>query len=363
MNHLNVSSRTVRFALAFGLFTAALAFAADSPAAPSALKTIGKGTYGLIKVEGEIGAQFNDELLKKCLEQIEKLGIRKVILEVNSDGGLVVEEQKILRTLVEWQESKKIPITAYVRQRAYSAAAMITLGCREIYMNDAATIGAATAVSVGSGARISAVDEKFASARRATLRALVDKAGHDGRIAEAMVDMRLELWLSTEGGKISLLTGEEHQALRDKKADYKKIDPSNKLLAMTAREAKECGLVKGFAADTAAALAAIGGAGMEPDPTVAALVTRRAAAVKSVLEDYDRQIRTLKFAIDQVKDKSKTRKPLTRTELQNAQAACTRVIRLRSENLWLASRISRDFSSPPEKLLDSLRNAEQSLKK
>jgi membrane-bound ClpP family serine protease len=322
----------------------------------------GGGTYSLIKVEGEIGAQFNDELLRKCLEQHDKLGVRRLVLEINSDGGLVAEEQKIMRTLVDWQTRRKQKATAVVTGRALSAAGMIAMSCGEIYMKDGSTLGAATAVRVGGGSRLGAVDEKFASARRATIRALVDQAGHDGRLAEAMVDMGVELWLEPGAdGKARLVTGQERRAAKGGSAGARRIDASNKLLTLTSREAVEIGLARRLVTDTADALSGSESQGAAPEPTILAMVARHQAAARAVIADYERQVRSLNLAIERFGGKTAGGKPLTRTELQGAQLAVTRVIRLERENPWLSWRVSRDFSGPPQRLLDALKAAEKAL--
>ena len=101
-----------------------------------------------------------------------------------------------------------MPVYAFVNPRAYSAGALIALAAKRIYMRPGAVLGAATPVD-GQGTKAS---EKMVSAMRGEFRALAEARGLDPRIAEAMVDERVEIPGVNEGGR--LLTLSTNEAVR-----------------------------------------------------------------------------------------------------------------------------------------------------
>ncbi|MBV8066843.1 MAG: ATP-dependent Clp protease proteolytic subunit, partial [Candidatus Eremiobacteraeota bacterium] len=78
-------------------------------------------------------------LVERSVELANQEHARAIVLEVNSPGGLVDAAFRIRDALFSSQE----PVDAYVSERAYSAAALITLTARQIIMGPGASIGAA----------------------------------------------------------------------------------------------------------------------------------------------------------------------------------------------------------------------------
>ncbi|MBT6907788.1 MAG: nodulation protein NfeD, partial [Gemmatimonadetes bacterium] len=102
----------------------------------------------------------------------------------------------------------------FVNKRAISAGALISLACDKIVMTQASTMGATTPVD-GSGTKGS---DKTVSYMRAEMRATAERTGRDVKIAEAMVDERIDVpGLSAEAGRPATLTTE--QALNYQIAD------------------------------------------------------------------------------------------------------------------------------------------------
>jgi membrane-bound serine protease (ClpP class) len=96
------------------------------------------------------------------LRKAEQENFSTVILEINSNGGLVTASQEIKDALLR----SKVTTAAYVRGRALSAAALIAISCHKIFMEPGCEMGAATPIMLmGSG--VKAAEEKFVSAFRA----------------------------------------------------------------------------------------------------------------------------------------------------------------------------------------------------
>src|SRR5665213_4602936 len=107
----------LRAALWLAVFAAGLAGmagAAATPAAPS-------GQIVVIPIHGTVDGGMA-HFVARAVAQANASGAKAIVLDVNSGGGLVASAFDIRDALF----SAKMPVTAYVSQRAYSAAALIT---------------------------------------------------------------------------------------------------------------------------------------------------------------------------------------------------------------------------------------------
>jgi membrane-bound serine protease (ClpP class) len=127
-----------------------------------------------------------------------------VYLDIDTPGGRIDAAERI----VDAVSASPVPVYAFVNPRAYSAGALIALSARRIYMRPGSVLGAATPVD-GQGTKAS---EKLVSAMRGEFRALAEARGLDPRVAEAMVDERVEVPGINEGGR--LLTLSTNEAVR-----------------------------------------------------------------------------------------------------------------------------------------------------
>lgn len=139
-------------------------------------------TVLVIKVHKEIdtGLSF---FIQRQLRRAELEKISTVILEINSNGGLVTAAQEIKDALLR----SKVTTVAYIKGRALSAAALIAISCHRIFMEPGSEIGAATPVMLMGGS-VAAAEEKIVSAFKAEFRASAEARKRPVEIAEAMVD-------------------------------------------------------------------------------------------------------------------------------------------------------------------------------
>ena len=136
----------------------------------------------VIPVNGEIdkGLSF---FLQRQLRRAEKEDIKALILEVNSNGGLVTAAQEMKDALLR----SKVTTVAFVNGRALSAAALVSIACNRIYMAPGAEMGAATPIMLmGNG--VKAAEPKFVSAFAAEFSSTAEARNREPKIAEAMVD-------------------------------------------------------------------------------------------------------------------------------------------------------------------------------
>lgn len=143
-------------------------------------------------------------LVQRAIADANANGARAVVLDVNSPGGLVASAFLIRDAVF----SAKAPVIAYISERAYSAAALISLSANTIVMGPGASIGAAEPIP-GTPKTISALRAEFESTAIRNHR--------DPKIAGAMVDKNVDVPDFKRMG--SILTLNTNDALRAKIAD------------------------------------------------------------------------------------------------------------------------------------------------
>ena len=120
---------------------------------------------------------------------------------MNTFGGTLKEANEIRTMLLECPT----PTMVYININAASAGALISIACDSIYMNPAATIGAATVVDAQGEVQA----DKYQSYMRAMMRATAEATGRDPHIAEAMVDERISIKGISDSGKVLTFTASE----------------------------------------------------------------------------------------------------------------------------------------------------------
>ncbi|SES66743.1 NfeD family protein [Anaerobranca gottschalkii] len=163
----------------------------------------GKDTIFVITLEGPIDGAL-PRILKRAINEAEMSKVDLIILEINSPGGYVKEAGQIRDILV----STDIPIYAFVRNNAFSAAAFLALACDRIYMTPQGSIGDAQVILADG----QPAPEKIISAWDAQMRSLAEARGRDPEIASAMV--RIEKEIEGLVSSKELLTLTAHQAVQ-----------------------------------------------------------------------------------------------------------------------------------------------------
>ncbi len=178
----------------------------------------------------------------RSLNEAAEAGAAAAYLNIDTPGGRIDAAERISDAV----RGAPIPVYAFVNPRAFSAGALIAISANAVYMRPGAVMGAATPVD-GQGTRAS---EKMVSAMRAEFRAVAEQRGLDPRVAEAMVDERIEI---------------------------PGLTPAGELLTLTTAEALKAGYAKAQVADEAALLREVGLEGARvvvTEPNWAELVVR-----------------------------------------------------------------------------------------
>ncbi len=149
----------------------------------------------LVSIKGTIDLGLSS-YVKRALEEAVLNKAKAVILEIDTFGGRVDAAIQIRDKIL----SLNIPNVAYVKNRAWSAGALIALSAEYILIDKSASIGAAEPRPA---------DEKNISALRAEFTSTASSRGRSEDIAAAMVDKDVEINGIIKKDKILTLNAEQ----------------------------------------------------------------------------------------------------------------------------------------------------------
>ncbi|HHV63186.1 MAG TPA: nodulation protein NfeD [Firmicutes bacterium] len=152
----------------------------------------------VINIEGTIEPGLA-AYVKRAMGLAEQNGVEALVFEIDTFGGRVDAATEIRDLILD----TPIPTIGFVKGRAWSAGALITLATTHIAMAPSASIGAAEPRPV---------DEKTISALRAEFEATAEARGRDARIAAAMVDKDIEIKGLVGKGKILTMAAKDAEA-------------------------------------------------------------------------------------------------------------------------------------------------------
>ncbi len=173
-------------------------FPFDVSATPPSNKVV------IVEMSGEIDPG-QAVLVLRGLDEAEKINARAFILQMDTFGGLVFSATTMRDRIIE----SKIPTICYIKNRAWSAGALIALAHQKIVIAPGGSIGAAEPIPT---------TEKTIAAVRAEFAATATRTGRDPKAAEAMVDKTLGYKDIAKPGQILALT--DYQAKEAGYADF-----------------------------------------------------------------------------------------------------------------------------------------------
>jgi len=149
----------------------------------------------LVSIKGTIDLGLSS-YVQRVLEEAILNKAKAVILEIDTFGGRVDAAVQIRDKIINLD----IPSVAYIKNRAWSAGALIALSAKYILMDKSASIGAAEPRPA---------DEKNISALKAEFSSTALSRGRSEKIAAAMVDKDIEIENVIEKDKILTLNTEQ----------------------------------------------------------------------------------------------------------------------------------------------------------
>jgi membrane-bound serine protease (ClpP class) len=139
----------------------------------------------LIRVTEVVDPILESFLIRQTERSIDE-GANLIIFEIESPGGLLQSAESLARYIADL-EQRKIRTIAYIPDYAYSGAALVSLGCDEIYLRENARIGDAGAIAeLGKEGKFEHVPEKILGPYKEILRNLAKLKNRPPAIAEAM---------------------------------------------------------------------------------------------------------------------------------------------------------------------------------
>jgi len=158
----------------------------------------------VMEIKAEIDPRMT-RYVNLALDHAEQIEADIILIEMDTYGGILTDAKDIVDRILDL----KVPIWVYINKDAASAGALISIACDSIYMAPGASIGAATVVQGGSG---EAAPDKYQSYMRSIMRSTAEQNGRDPKIAEGMVDERVQIdSIKREGTVITFTTAEAIQ--------------------------------------------------------------------------------------------------------------------------------------------------------
>ena len=189
------------------------------PALPAAAKTYHKAA--VIHFEGPITPWLEGYFNRK-LAAAKKAGADLIVVAVDSPGGYVDESRDLAEML---RDASWAHTVAYVPDEALSGAAFVSLGCDEIVMQPGARLGDVGVIFLDQDFMFRYAPEKYKSDLVQRLRGLAIAKGRPPALAEAMVDMDVEVFRcrNKNTGSITFLSELELNNRPDS-ADWEKLE-------------------------------------------------------------------------------------------------------------------------------------------
>ncbi|MFT5091514.1 MAG: membrane-bound serine protease (ClpP class), partial [Porticoccaceae bacterium] len=146
----------------------------------------------IIKIDGVI-----DPILHEYVEREIRRAVAEdanlIIFEIESPGGYLAPSEQ-LADRISKLDGKKHRTVAYIPDGAYSGAAIIAMGCDDIYLHPEAKIGDAGPIEMRPGQPFERAPEKVLSPLRETMKVLAKRKGRPPALLEAMADKDLRVF-------------------------------------------------------------------------------------------------------------------------------------------------------------------------
>jgi len=202
----------------------------------------------IIKVDRPIDSVL-EAFIERQIDRASNAGVNTLIFEIDSPGGALTQSQNLANAIADLAD-RKIRTIAYIPKdkQALSGAAMIALGCDEIYMDPNVRLGDAEPIELRNGQQFEHVPEKILSNLRVVLATLAKRKGRPPALAEAMADKDLQVFQvkNRRTGRVWYLSEAEMQAAPGEWERGLPVPESgnNHLLTLTGIRAHELGLAE-----------------------------------------------------------------------------------------------------------------------
>lgn len=170
----------------------------------------------LIEVKGMIEPVLTSFLMRQMERAVES-GSKTLIFEIDSLGGHMHDSLELANAIADLEE-RGVRTVAFIPKEAISGAAIIALGCDEIYLLPTSKFGDCGPVHTAEGQFFVRAEEKVLSYLRNAMSTLASRKKRPPALAAAMCDKDLDVFevVHKTNGTVWFMSDDEiHQAAED----------------------------------------------------------------------------------------------------------------------------------------------------
>ena len=179
----------------------------------------------IVPIHGEIN-DIMTRSIDRRLEEARRQGVKTVIFEMDTPGGLVTSALDISKRIKKLQD-EQIRTVAWVRDQAYSAGALISVACQRIVMSTTASIGDCAPIMIDPVGGLQELGDaeraKVESPVLEEFRESASRNGYNALLCRAMVTVGEEVWWieNPQTGEKRFVRAEEKERLTGLRAPAK----------------------------------------------------------------------------------------------------------------------------------------------
>jgi membrane-bound serine protease (ClpP class) len=146
----------------------------------------------MIKIDGKIEPVL-EAFIERQIDRAVADGVNTIIFHIDSTGGPLQQSQNLASSIADL-DPKKVRTIAYIPKEAISSAAVIAMGCDEIYMQPTARFGDARPTEGDADRGEERVSEDIVRHFKEALGTLAKRKNRPEGIAEAMADKTVQVF-------------------------------------------------------------------------------------------------------------------------------------------------------------------------
>ncbi len=163
----------------------------------------------MIKVDGKIEPVL-EAFIERQIDRAVESGVNMIIFHIDSAGGPLTQSQNLASAIADL-DPKKVRTVAFIPKEATGSAAVVALGCDEIYLQPTAHLGDARPNEGDSDRDTDHVADDITRHYKEALGTLAKRKNRPEGVAEAMADKNLQLFQvkNRRSGRVWYLTDAE----------------------------------------------------------------------------------------------------------------------------------------------------------
>jgi membrane-bound serine protease (ClpP class) len=163
----------------------------------------------MIKIDGKIEPVL-EAFIERQIDRAVADGVNTIIFHIDSTGGPLQQSQNLASSIADL-DPKKVRTIAYIPKEAIGSAAVIAMGCDEIYMQPTAHFGDARPMQGDSDRENERIADDIVRHFKESLSTLAKQKGRPEGIAEAMADKSVQVFQvkNRRTGRVWFLTDAE----------------------------------------------------------------------------------------------------------------------------------------------------------